>query len=177
VPRVEDELKSYKLVASAPIPAALEKYVTGIDFGINYSDRSKKKRQPEGNINLNGTNPVSISSGELYDSADLGFAGVGTIPTWNVPAMVSKYMTFKPTDTESYLISKAWDVNEKITTAFIKTSFESDFGNFTMRGNAGVQAQHTDQSSDANYYDGTARPASKSSLSTTARPTPTTCQA
>ncbi|RZT08814.1 TonB-dependent receptor [Duganella sp. CF402] len=156
VPRVEDELKSFKLVASAPIPTALDKYVTGIDFGVNYSDRSKKKRQPEGNINLKGTDPVSVSSGELYGSADLGFAGVGSIPTWNVPAMVSKYMTFNPTDTESYLISKAWDVNEKITTAFLKTSFESEFGDVTMRGNAGIQAQHTDQSSDANYYDGTA---------------------
>ncbi|MYN09041.1 TonB-dependent receptor [Pseudoduganella aquatica] len=155
-PRVEDELTGFKLVASAPVPTMLEKFVSGIDAGINYTDRSKKKRQPEGNINLNGTNPVSLNTDFLYGAADLGFAGAGMIPTWNVPAMVAKYMTFKPTDTESYLISKGWDVNEKITTTFVKANLEADLGNVTMRGNVGIQAQHTDQSSDSNYYDGTA---------------------
>ncbi|MHA4867613.1 TonB-dependent receptor [Duganella sp. PWIR1] len=155
-PRVEDELKGFKLVATAPVPAALEKFVSSIDAGVNYADRSKQKRQPEGNINLKGTDPVSLNNGFLFGSADLGFAGVGTIPTWNVPAMVSKFMTFNPTDTESYLISKAWDVNEKITTTFIKANLEAELGDVTMRGNVGIQAQHTDQSSDANYYDGTA---------------------
>jgi TonB-dependent receptor len=154
-PRVEDELKSYKLTFNAPAPLAVEKYISSIDFGINYSDRSKQKRQPEGGINLKGA-PSTISSDLQYGLTDLGFAGAGMIPTWNVPAVVAKYMTFNPVDNLNYLISKAWDVNEKITTTYVKANIESELGWATLRGNFGVQAQHTDQSSDANYWDGTA---------------------
>ena len=154
-PKVEDTLKSFKLSAKFDAPAAVESWVSSFEVGGNYSDRQKVKTQPEGNINLKGA-PTTISSDLLYAPVGLGFAGVGTIPSWNVPAVVSKYMTFAPNASESYLISKNWEVSEKITTAFIKTNLEHDFGNVTMRGNVGVQAQHTEQSSDANYWDGTA---------------------
>jgi TonB-dependent receptor len=65
-------------------------------------------------------------------------------------------MVFAPTDTQSYLISKAWDVNEKITTAYAKANMDTELGSVTLRGNFGLQMQRTDQSSDAKYYDGTA---------------------
>ncbi|HEY0062811.1 MAG TPA: TonB-dependent receptor [Telluria sp.] len=155
VPRVEDELKGFKLVASLPVPSFAESYLSGMDAGVNVTDRTKKKRQPEGNINLVGS-PTTISSDLLYRPVDLGFSGTGVIPSWNVPGVVAKYMSFAPTDTASYLVSKAWDVNEKITTAFVKANIDHDFGDISLRGNFGLQMQHTDQSSTANYYDGTA---------------------
>ncbi|KQW96683.1 TonB-dependent receptor [Massilia sp. Root418] len=154
-PKVEDTLKSFKLSAKFDAPKAVESWMSSFEVGGNYSDRQKVKEQPEGNINLQG-NPTTISNDLLFSPVNLGFAGIGTIPSWNVPAVVAKYMTFKPTATESYLISKNWEVSEKITTAFVKANLEHDFGSVTMRGNVGVQAQHTDQSSDSNYYDGTA---------------------
>jgi iron complex outermembrane recepter protein len=155
VPRVEDELKGFKLVASLPAPAMAENFLAGFDIGFNVTDRTKKKRQPEGNINLAGP-ARTIESDLLYGSVDLGFAGTGMIPSWNVPGVVSRYMSFQPSDTASYLVSKAWDVNEKITTAFVKANIDHDMGDITLRGNFGVQVQRTDQSSTANYYDGTA---------------------
>lgn len=154
-PRVEDELKGFKLVASIPVTGAMESFLSGVDVGVNVTDRTKKKRQPEGNINLAGA-PTTISSDLFYDSADLGFAGTGMIPTWNVPGVVAKYMTFAPSDTAGYLISKGWDVNEKITTSFVKANIDHDMGSVTLRGNFGIQVQRTDQSSQANYFDGTA---------------------
>jgi len=154
-PYVEDELKSGKLAVNFAATGALEKWFSGFDVGVNYANREKAKDQPEGNINMIG-NPTAIGSQFLYSPVDLGFAGIGTIPAWNVPAVVSNYMSFKPTSTESYLISKSWLVSEKITTAFVKANIDHDFGDVTLRGNFGVQAQHTKQFSDANYWDGTA---------------------
>jgi TonB-dependent receptor len=154
-PYVEDELKSLKLTANIAATGALENWFSGFDVGANYSDRSKFKRQPEGAINLTGA-PTPVASDLQYQPVGLGFAGIGYIPAWNVPGVVSQYMSFKPTSTENYLISKAWDVSEKISTAFVKANIDHDFGAFTMRGNVGIQAQHTKQSSDANYWDGTA---------------------
>jgi TonB-dependent receptor len=154
-PRVSDELKSFKLAANIPFNGAMSSVFSGVDVGVNHSDRSKAKRQPEGNIDLKGA-PSTISNDLQYAPVDLGFSGSGMIPSWNVPAVVAKYMSFKPTDDKDYLISKAWDVNEKITTAFVQANIDHDFGSVSLRGNAGVQVQRTDQSSFANYWDGTA---------------------
>jgi len=152
VPHVDDELKSFRLGGNF----AIDRFgIASVDVGVNYSDRTKVKRQPEGNINLNG-NPSTISPDLEYGLVDLGFAGSGMIPSWNVPGVVAKYMTFNPTDTESYLISKAWQVKEKITTTYVKGNIDTDVSeNVTLRGNFGLQVQRTDQSSHANYFDGT----------------------
>ena len=55
---------------------------------------------------------TTIASDLQYGLVDLGFAGVGMIPSWNVPGAVDRYMTFNPTDdTAAYLIPKAWSVS------------------------------------------------------------------
>ena len=154
-PRVEDELKGFKLAASLPMPGGMTDLFADVDVGVNYAERTKKKRQPEGGINLKA-GPTTISSDLQYSPVDLGFSGTGTIPAWNVPAVVGKYMIFAPTDTLSYLISKGWDVTEKITTGYAKANIDTQVGSASLRGNVGFQVQRTDQSSASNYYDGTA---------------------
>ncbi|WP_338766364.1 TonB-dependent receptor [Massilia sp. METH4] len=153
VPYVEDELKSVKLAANFQAPAALENWLSGFDVGVNHSDRSKDKDQPEGNINLAG-NPTTIDPSLLYGSVDLGFAGVGNVPAWNVPAVVARYMTFNPTAGSGAILIKNWSVREKISTAYAKANIEHEFGDISLRGNVGVQVQHTKQYSDSKYFNG-----------------------
>ena len=82
-------------------------------------------------------------------------AGVGYIPSWNVPGAVDRYMDFQPVDNLSYLIPKAWTVNEEITTGFVQADIDTEWGSVPVTGNIGVQVQHVDQSSDANFWDAT----------------------
>lgn len=154
-PHVEDELKSFKLAANIPMSGALADVIPSVDVGVNVSDRNKGKSQPEGAITMKGA-PFTVPADMQYAPVDLGFSGTGFIPAWNVPAVVAKYMDFNPSSDLSYLISKAWNVHEKITTSFVQANLDHDFGAVSLRGNAGVQVQRTDQSSDANYWDGTA---------------------
>ncbi|GAB3404110.1 TonB-dependent receptor [Massilia agilis] len=154
-PHVDDELKSFKLKANIPLAGDLAGVIDSIDVGVNYSDRDKRKRQPEGSISLKGA-PTTIPGDLQYSPVDLSFSGSGWIPAWNVPAVVARYMSFNPSDSASYLISKGWNVKEKITTGFIQANIDHDFGSVSLRGNAGVQVQRADQSSSANYWDGTA---------------------
>ena len=149
-PRVEDELTAFKLAASLP----MDGFVSDLDLGLNYADRSKNKRQPEGNINLGAQGDTAIAGDLQYGLVDLGFAGVGYIPSWNVPGAVARYMTFDPVEDLDYLIPKAWTVDEQISTAFAKANIDTVWGNVGVRGNFGLQVQHTDQSSSANYWDG-----------------------
>ncbi|WP_426192973.1 TonB-dependent receptor [Massilia sp. DWR3-1-1] len=151
VPHVEDELKSFRLSGNFPIDRFA---IASVDVGMNYSDRTKTKRQPEANILLKG-NPTTISSDLQYGLVDLGFAGSGMVPSWNVPGVVAKYMTFNPTEDAGYLVAKAWEVNEKITTGYLKGNIDTELSEtISLRGNIGVQVQRTEQASRANLYDG-----------------------
>ncbi|HZX76399.1 TonB-dependent receptor [Lysobacter sp.] len=154
VPRVEDELKTYTLAASIPAPQALS-WISDIDVGLNYADREKQKTQPEGNINLGPQGDTPIARDLQYGLVNLNFAGVGFIPAWNVPEAIARYMTFEPVDNLSYLIPKAWTVDEKLSTGYVKANIDTEWGSVGVRGNVGIQIQHTDQSSRANYWDGT----------------------
>lgn len=151
-PKVEDELRAIRLTASLPAPEALG-WFSDIDLGLNYADRQKKKRQPEGNINLGAQGITTIGSDLQYGLVDLGFAGVGYIPSWDVPGAVARYMTFDPVDDLNYLIPKAWDVDEEISTGFVRANIDTEWGSVPVRGNVGVQVQHVDQSSTSRYWD------------------------
>jgi len=156
-PKVDDELKSFRLGATFAAPASFD-WMSDIDVGVNYADRTKQKRQPEGNINVGAQGDTVIGSEFQYGLVDLGFAGVGFIPSWNVPGAVAKYMTFNPVEDLNYLIPKAWTVDEEIVTGYLRANIDSQWGSVPVRGNIGVQVQRVDQSSDSNYWDGS-RPA------------------
>lgn len=154
VPRVEDELKGAKLVATVPAPQAMSNALSDISFGLNRADRSKDKSQPEGAIELGAQGITPVGSEFQYGLVDLGFAGIGMIPSWNVPGAVGQYMRFNPSDSSAaYLIPKAWTVEETIDTAFVQANIDSRWGSVPVRGNVGVQIQHTDQSSHSRVWD------------------------
>lgn len=155
VPSVEDELKGARIAAAFGAPESLG-WISNIDVGLNYADRKKQKTQPEAETRLGAQGITTISPDLQYGLVDLGFAGVGHIPSWNVPETVARYMVFEPTDTgAAHLISKAWTVNEEITTAYAQADIDTQWGSVGVRGNVGLQIQHTDQSSNANLWDST----------------------
>ena len=155
VPSVEDELTGIKLLANIPAPEFFSAFTT-FDVGVNRAERDKSKRQPEGNIDLGAQGPTAIGSQFQYGLVDLSFAGLNlSIPSWNVPGAVAQYMRFNPRDDLDYLIPKAWDVNEVITSGWLRANIDTTWGDVPVRGNVGIQAQHVDQSSEANYFDRT----------------------
>lgn len=151
-PKVVDELKSAKVNLNFASPF-LESMFSDWDVGANYATREKDKRQPEGNINLGPQGVTSIAPDLQYGLVDLTFAGVGYVPSWNVPGAVARYMTFNPGEDASYLVGKAWTINEDITSGWLRGNIDTTWGSIPVRGNVGIQMQHTDQSSDSYYWD------------------------
>jgi iron complex outermembrane receptor protein len=151
-PTVTDRLGSFKLNANLPLEGDT---FSSLDFGFNYADRAKEKHQPEADIHLGPQGDTAIPDELQYGNVSLNFAGLGDIPSWDVPAAVERFMTFSPNEDQSYLVSKAWTVNEQITSAWFKANIDTTWGDVGVRGNFGVQAQHVDQSSDSFYWDGT----------------------
>ena len=162
-PYVEDELWSIKLSGNLPSEGDL---FSSYDFGVNYDDRAKQKHQPENNILLGAQGSTVIPDEFLQGRADLGFAGIGWIPAWDVPAVVSQFMVFNPIDDLNYLVAKTWSVDEQITSAWFQANIDTQWGSVPVRGNIGLQAQHVDQSSDSFYWDGS-QPAGQNRLPVT----------
>jgi len=150
-------MRSFRLEANLPTSSDAS-FFSSFDFGVNYADREKEKTQPEGSINLGPQGITAIGSQFQLGSVDLGFAGVGEIPAWDVPGAVAAYMIFNPNSDASYLVSKEWTVKEEILSGWFKANIDTTWGDTPVRGNFGLQFQHVDQSSDSFYWDSSQLP-------------------
>jgi iron complex outermembrane recepter protein len=170
-PHVVDELKSARIDASH----TLSGWFSSMIGGVNFDDRTKKKRQPENCLYSKGTvfntgqtdasycaglvsSPIyQIDPKYLLPPANLSFGGTPSSLAWNVPAVINNYFDpILPTSNNSGLVGKNWGVTEKLTTLFVKGNLDHDLSaDVKLRGNIGVQVIHTDQSSTAQYWDST----------------------
>jgi iron complex outermembrane receptor protein len=149
-PHVVDELKSVRLDVSH----TLSGWLSAVQGGVNFDDRTKNKRQPEAGLNANANCPCQIASQYLLPPTNLGFSGTPSSLSWNVPAVLANYFQpIQPSTTQSYLVGKTWEVSEKLTTAYVMAKLDHDLSaDVNLRGNVGVQVVHTQQSSDSNAF-------------------------
>ena len=154
-PDITDEIKAIRLSANR----SLEGFLSDVSFGVNYADRTKSKRQFQSNLWLPGNISHAVVPEEFrtgianteffgspygmisYDALGLYRSGfwqpINSIddPNANSNDRVNNVMN-------------TWDVNEKLTTAFVKVGIDTELGSLPLRGNIGVQAIQADQSSD-----------------------------
>jgi TonB-dependent receptor len=151
-PQTEDELTSFRLDATRQ---AEMWWFDAVTFGANYSDRSKQKEQGETGLGTINGQRYLIDSQFLLPNTNLSYADAGRILAFNVKGVLNEYYNpvdfGAPTDPGfSYLAGKFWTVDEKVTTAFIRGNLSHDISDtVTLKGNVGLQAIYTDQSSSS----------------------------
>jgi iron complex outermembrane recepter protein len=156
IPKVTDELKSGRLDLGRTLENG---WFSGAAIGINFSDRTKDKFQPEGNLSTIGGGYHQIASDSLLSPTNLGYAGAGNVLAWDVKEVLSAY--YQPivygtptTPGFDYLIGKNWTVEEKVGTAFVAGNLDHEISSsLSLKGNLGIQFVRTDQSSQAFYKD------------------------
>jgi iron complex outermembrane recepter protein len=149
-PHFEEELQTIRLQASGDIEFSI---VNGVEFGINYSDRTKSKV----NAGFFLTSPeyyaadgVTIDAGDavvpakyIRGVADLGVFGLGNIIAYDGFALY-KDGYYKKTDAtmfETARLGDTYEISEEVTTLFGMVKFETGI----LTGNAGLQIIDTDQ--------------------------------
>ena len=158
LPRTEDELTSFRLDG---IRTGDVWWFESIAFGANYSDRTKEKETPESGLSTITGDAVRIGDQFLRNDMNLGYAGAGQALAWDVYGVLAEY--FNPIvwgrpdcddrpSTEcqqlTYLAGKFWDVQEKVTTGYVRADLAHDLSDTVeLRGNLGMQVVRTDQSS------------------------------
>ena len=124
-----------------------------LEFGANYSERTKSRASDEYTLCLASN---CASSNGVYlpvPSAAIagispGFAGIDQVMDLDLTGMLgSPYVLVAKNHPD--ISNKNWEVNEKLTTAYIQATIDTELWGAPLTGNVGVQAVRADQSSDA----------------------------
>ncbi len=143
-PTITDKLDALRFDLRKDLDGGL---FTDVQFGANYSKRSKDRITDEGLV-------VSTQPGgygripypaDAYVFNNFGGTGLNLLtfdPTenlWPGATVLRKY--------NDDILSKTWTVEEKVVTAFAKANIDTKVAGMPVTGNAGVQIVSTDQSS------------------------------
>jgi iron complex outermembrane recepter protein len=120
---------------------------TDLQFGANFAKRTKDRAADEALIisaNNGGYDRIPYPAGS-YVATNVGNTGLNLLTfdpqdgLWAGAVRLRKY--------NDDILSKSWQVEEKVTTAYAKVNLDTKAGNLPIRGNLGLQIVNTDQSS------------------------------
>jgi iron complex outermembrane recepter protein len=144
-PTITDKVKALRFDLKTDLPE--NGWLTDIQFGGNYSKRSKDRITDEGLIvsaTGGGKDPIPFPT-DAYVATNIGGTGLNMLtfdPTadlWPGATILRKY--------NDDILSKTWQVEEKVLAVYAKSNIDANLGGVPVRGNAGLQIVNTDQSS------------------------------
>lgn len=147
-PTTKDTIKALRLSGKNDLSFGP---VVAMEFGGNYTRRSKDRTAIEGalvvkgGLNADGTVKDRLIAAEIPNPT-VGVGGLTGIPTlnWNpAGSLGSVYQLNQWTVLD--IASKSWGVEEKVGTAYVRGDIDTKLGGFDVRGNVGLQMQNTRQ--------------------------------
>lgn len=151
-PEIEDELKSFRLSAEYVLDGGA---IRSVEFGVNRTDRDKTKVDKGYYLTLKGYDgsadyTMTVPDKYLLDPTSLAFFGMGNVLSYDSLAFYNdgNYIETDVADVDLSRATNSWAVQEKVTTGYVLANLESEVFGIPFTGNAGLQAVHTDQSSD-----------------------------
>jgi iron complex outermembrane receptor protein len=148
---VGDEMKGLRLDIKRGLDWAI---FSSFDAGVNLTERKKSYDFEEyAFVMPNGTpcvdsssNCLSIPAGLLQPAANLGFAGIGNLPSFSVPDAMATGIYNMGQYPDSLMPGRIWGIDEKISTAYAKLGLRFHAG-VPVHGNIGLQVVHANQMS------------------------------
>jgi iron complex outermembrane receptor protein len=147
LPHVDDRLNTYRLSADGDIELG---FITGVEFGLYYSDREKAKTDRGVYLTLPDYPGVTaIPDQYRLPDTSLDFIGMGEMISYDSFRFWAdgNYNETQGSLTDGNRAMNTWTVTEEITIAYALADFDTEVGKFGLSGNIGVQIVDTDQSS------------------------------
>ncbi|GGQ12358.1 TonB-dependent receptor [Shewanella litoralis] len=151
-PEIEDELNSFRLSAEYIFD---EGAVRSVEFGVNRTNRDKSKLDKGYYLTLAGYDGSdnyleTVPDQFLLSPTSLDFFGMGDVLSYDSLAFYNAggYTETDVADVDLSRATNSWAISEEVSTVFVKANLESELMGFPLTGNVGLQAVHTDQSSD-----------------------------
>ena len=143
MPKTDDTIKALNLVGKKDLAGAF----SGLDFGLNYTTRTKTREMNELAADLkNNRTPIVVPSGLVQSPTSLSFAGIPGVVAYDVMGALNSVYDLKAQAVDQ-IINRNYDVKEKVTTGFAQLGIDTTLGALPLRGNLGLQIVHTAQNS------------------------------
>ncbi|GGP40395.1 TonB-dependent receptor [Shewanella algicola] len=151
-PEIEDELNSFRLSAEYIFD---EGAVRSVEFGVNRTNRDKSKLDKGYYLTLAGYDGSdnyleTVPDEFLLSPTSLDFFGMGDVLSYDALAFYNAggYTETDVADVDLSRATNSWAISEEVSTIFVKANLETELFGLPVTGNVGIQAVHTDQSSD-----------------------------
>lgn len=142
-PKVDDTIKAANLAGKKELGGAF----SALDFGLNYTKRTKAREMNELAANLkNGRAPIAVPNEFLQRPTSLSFAGIPGVLAYDVLGALGSIYDLEE-QARDQIFNRNYSVYEKVTTAYSQLGIDTDLANLPLRGNLGVQYIHTKQGS------------------------------
>ena len=126
-----------------------EGFISSLKFGANYTDRKKTAGSDEFSLCLAAdcSNPGGAAIPDaLVANRGFGFVGVDSLVTID-PWDLADGVLYQQRKQFESISAKNWEVREQIGTFYVQANIDANLGSVPLRGNVGVQAVNSDQSS------------------------------
>jgi len=151
-PHSVDEIKALRLSARRPLELGV---FSNLNVGLNHTQRDKSIEKNETRLvmplDANGNVIRDIPAGAVRAPLDMSWMGVSEFIRLDVPYLVSSGALGRKA-AEFQLKGNDAFVEEKITTAYLQLDIDAEAAGVPIRGNFGVQAVRSDQSSEGYQY-------------------------
>ena len=146
----DDKIKALRLSAQRD----LEGMVSRVDVGANFSQRDKTKGADEAFLRVLGRAGDNPGAPLPAGASALVLPGTGlTTVAFDPGAALAAYRF--DANVNGDILRKGWEVNEDVTTLYVKGDLDTEVFGLPMRGNIGLQVIRSDQSSTAPVVDNT----------------------
>ncbi|SEL85633.1 iron complex outermembrane recepter protein [Pseudoxanthomonas sp. GM95] len=126
-----------------------ESMFSKIRFGANFTDRVKSRDSQEFTLCITQecteNVPGAITS-DLATVRGLGFAGLDSFVSLD-PMQLVDTVYYQLEKDHPDIAKKDWEVRERVGTFYLQADINTDLGSIPVKGNVGIRAVNTDQSS------------------------------
>lgn len=145
---IKDELWQYRV----EVERELDGFLKSVQFGVNYTDRSKSLVPDEAFVglvaNTDGLTSVPIPEQYRLGTTNLSYLGLGPVVSYDPRDLLAAGIYQLVANPYGDVVVKSYDVSEKLMTTYFQANIDQEMGSSVLTGNVGVQAIFTDQNSN-----------------------------
>ncbi|WP_292070537.1 TonB-dependent receptor [Brevundimonas sp. UBA7534] len=141
-PSITDEIKAVRLTARRELH---QSPFSSIDFGFNYSERTKEFVNDQYYLGVPGGGDLAVPAEFLLEPTDLGYLGISEVLSYDALALVNSGALNLIRNPNADVAAGNWDVTEKVSTAYIRANIDHTLFGLPLTGNVGMQFVYTDQ--------------------------------
>jgi iron complex outermembrane receptor protein len=143
---VNDRIRAFRLNAIRSFGDGL---IRDIDFGANYTKRTKDKSSIEAKLCLTDCTGGRFGVTAPFPGSiqDFDFGGIGRLGVFDANDLLASGIYNRVYNHHADIAAKNWGVSEELATLYFKANIDTDIGDMPLRGNAGFQKIYIDQES------------------------------